>query len=104
MKIRKGDKVKVISGKDKGKIGKVVRVYKDNGKILVEGVNIVKKHIKPDKAGEKGGFANVEKPIDVSNVMFFDEKANRPTRLGYSVVEGRKYRISKATGDVVDKK
>ena len=71
---------------------------------MVEGVNIVKKHIKPDKAGEKGGFANVEKPIHVSNVMFFDEKTNKPVRIGYSLVDGRKYRVSKATGDVVDKK
>jgi len=104
MKIRAGDKVKVISGKDKGKVGKVVKVYKDDDRVLVEGVNIVKKHIKPGVANEKGGIVQIERPVHISNVMYFDEKANKPTRLGMQLVEGAKYRISRSSGDVVDKK
>lgn len=103
MKIRTDDKVQIIAGKDKGKTGKVIRVYKDKNKVLVEGVNIVKKHLKPGVANEKGGIVSIERPIDVSNVMYFDDNANRPTRLGYKIVKGKKYRVSKATGDVVDK-
>ena len=103
MKMRKGDKVKVITGKDKGKVGKVIRVFKDEGKVLVEGVNVVKKHIKPGAGSEKGGIASIEKPISASNVMFVDEKSGKPVRIGYQIVEGKKYRISKKSGDVIDK-
>ncbi len=103
MKIKNGDKVKIIAGKDKGKVGKVVKVYAEEAKVVVEGVNIVKKHIKARKTGEKGGIVSVERPVHVSNVLFFDDKIGKTTRIGYRLVEGKKYRISKATGDVIDK-
>jgi large subunit ribosomal protein L24 len=101
MKIRTGDKVKIIAGKDKGKVSKVLRVFKEKDKVLVEGVNMVKKHIKPGKGVEKGGIANIEKPIHVSNVMCFDEKANQAVRIGYKIIDGKKYRISRKSGDVI---
>jgi large subunit ribosomal protein L24 len=104
MKIRKGDKVKIISGKDKGKIAPVLKVLKDSNKIVVEGVNIAKKHVKPGTVSKEGGIIKIEKPIDVSNVMYFDEKLNKTVRLGFKVVNGKKYRVSKKTGEIVDKK
>jgi large subunit ribosomal protein L24 len=104
MKIRKGDKVKIISGKDKGKVAPVLKVLKGVNKIVVEGVGIVKKHVKPGTISKEGGIVSIEKPIDVSNVMYFDEKINKPVRLGYKLIKGKKYRFSKKTGEVVDKK
>lgn len=102
MKIHTNDKVKIIAGKDKGKIGKVLRTYKETGKVLVEGVNMVKKHIKPGVADNEGGIVHIEKPISVSNVMYYDEKSDKVTKIGYKIVEGKKYRISKKTGDVIE--
>ncbi len=104
MKIRKGDKVKVISGKDRGKIATVLKALKDRKQIVVEGVNLVKKHVKPGAVSKEGGIITVEKPIDVSNVMYFEEKIGKTTRIGYKLVEGRKYRVSKKTGEIIDKK
>lgn len=103
MKIKKGDKVKVMTGKDKGKIGPVLRVLPDQNKIVVEGVNVVKKHIKPGTVSEEGGIVSIEKPINVSNVMYFDEKLNAPTRLGTKIIDGKKYRVSKKSGEVLEK-
>lgn len=102
MKLKTNDKVKVIAGKDKGKIGKVLKLYKEENKVLVEGVNMVKKHIKPGVANNEGGIVHIEKPIQVSNVMFYDEKNDTATRLGYKIVDGKKYRISKKSGDVIE--
>jgi large subunit ribosomal protein L24 len=104
MKIKKGDKVKILSGKDKGKVAVVLKVLKNVNKIVVEGVNIAKKHVKPGAVSKEGGIIKIEKPIDASNVMYFDEKTNKPVRLGYKLVNGKKYRISKKTGEIVDKK
>lgn len=103
MKIKLKDKVKVISGKDKGKVGEVLRVIPSLGKIVVQGVNIVKRHVKPGVVNKEGGIVTFEKPLDVSNVMFFDEKENKTSRIGYSVVEGKKYRIVKKTNEVLNK-
>jgi len=102
MKIHTGDKVKIISGKDRGKIGKVLKVLKKKNKIIVEGVNMVQKHVKPGTVSEEGGIVSIEKPIDVSNTMYFDEKINKPVRVGYKIVDGKKYRVSKKTGEVID--
>ncbi len=101
-KIKKGDTVKVITGKDKGKEGKVIAVV--DGKLLVEGVNTVTKHSKPSQANPKGGIVHEEAPIDASNVMLvFKGKA---TRVGFKTVEGKKgtqkVRIAKSTGDQID--
>jgi large subunit ribosomal protein L24 len=104
MKIKKGDKVKIILGKDKGKVASVLKVLKESNKIVVEGVGIVKKHVKPGAISKEGGIISIEKPIDVSNVMYFDEKINKPVRIGYKLINGKKYRVSKKSGEIIDKK
>lgn len=103
MKIKLKDKVKVISGKDKGKVGEVLKVLPVERKIVVQGVNIVKRHVKPGVINKEGGIVSFEKPLDVSNVMFFDEKENKTSRIGYSVADGKKYRVIKKTGEVLKK-
>lgn len=100
MKIHKGDKVKVIAGKDKGAEGIVEKVYLKTGKVLIEGVNQVTKHIKP-KGNEQGGIAQQNKPIDVSNVMLIDPKSGKATRVGYKVIDGKKYRFAKDSGEII---
>ncbi len=102
MKLRKDDNVIVIAGKDKGKKGKILAVFNQDNKVLVEGVNKVKRHIKPGKVSKEGGIISIEKPIDVSNVMYFDDKQGSPARIGYQVIDGKKYRINKKTGDVIE--
>ena len=104
MRIKKDDKVKVISGKDRGKVSKVLKVLKPRGKIVVEGVNIVKKHVKPGAVTKEGGIISIEKPIDVSNVMYYDEDSKEAVKIGYKVIDGKKYRVSKKTGEILDKK
>ena len=97
-KIRKDDMVKVIAGKDKDKTGKVLSVKE--GKVIVEGVNVVKKHTKPNQMNQNGGIVEKEAAIDVSNVMLLvDGKA---TRVGFEVKDGKKVRVAKATGKVID--
>ncbi|MBQ7265865.1 MAG: 50S ribosomal protein L24 [Firmicutes bacterium] len=100
MKIKKGDKVAVIAGKDKGKQGKVVSVDKKNNKVLVEGVNAVKKHVKPSAVNNASGIITINAPIDASNVMLVVD--GKPTRVGYKVVDGVKQRVAKSTGEVID--
>ncbi|MDE6530596.1 MAG: 50S ribosomal protein L24 [Lachnospiraceae bacterium] len=102
-KIKKGDTVRVITGSvknGKGKDGKVISVDAKNGKVLVEGVNMVKKHSKPSMANQTGGIIEKEAPIDISNVMYVHK--GTPTRIGFKVVDGKKVRIAKSTGDVID--
>lgn len=101
MKIKKGDKVLIISGKDRGRQGKVLRVFPKEKKILVEGVNIVKKHQRPRRAGEKGQVIQLPKPIDVSNIKLICPKCRKATRLGYKIVEKEKYRICKKCGQEI---
>ena len=104
MKIRKDDKVKIISGKDRGKISKVLKVLKNENKVVVEGVNVVKKHVKPGVISKEGGIVSIEKPIDVSNVMYYDDSSKKVVKVGYKLVDGKKYRVSKETGEILDKK
>lgn len=100
MKIKKGDMVKVIAGKDKDKEGKVVKVDHENGRVVVEGINMQTKHTKPSAQNQQGGIVNVEGAIDASNVMLLvDGKA---TRVGFSVENGKKVRVAKSTGKVID--
>lgn len=102
-KIKKGDTVRVITGSvknGKGKDGKVISVDTKNGKVLVEGINMVKKHSKPSMANQTGGIIEKEAPIDISNVMYVHK--GTPTRIGFKVVDGKKVRIAKSTGDVID--
>lgn len=101
MKIKQGDKVVVIAGKDKGKEGKVLKTLRTSSKVIVEGVNIVKKHIKPN-GGEEGRIAEIEAPLHVSNVMLYDEKAKKGTRVGYEVKDGKKTRVSKKSSKKID--
>jgi large subunit ribosomal protein L24 len=99
--VKTGDTVYVISGKDKGKTGKVLRVFTKKGKVLVEGINVVTKHLKPNQMNPQGGVVTKEAPLFSSKVMLFDEKAGKPTRVGYKFVDGRKVRYSKVSGEVL---
>ncbi|WEG15053.1 50S ribosomal protein L24 [Pullulanibacillus sp. KACC 23026] len=103
MHVKKGDKVQVISGKDKGKQGVILEAYPGRERVLVEGINIVKKHAKPSQLNPQGGIIDMEAPIHVSNVMPLDPKTNEPTRVGYKEVDGKKVRIAKKTGNPLDK-
>ncbi|MEA3293275.1 MAG: 50S ribosomal protein L24 [Patescibacteria group bacterium] len=95
MKIKKGDHVSIISGKDKGKSGKTIEVFLKTKRVLVEGVNIRKKHVKPKKEGEKGQIVQTPCSIHISNVKLICPKCNKATRVGHKVVEKRKFRICK---------
>lgn len=103
MHVKKGDTVKVISGKDKGKQGVILEAYPTKGRVLVEGINMVKKHAKPSQANPQGGIINMEAPLASSNVMPIDPKTGEPTRVGYKVENGKKVRIAKKSGEVLDK-
>ena len=103
MFVKKGDKVKVITGKDKNKEGVVLAALPKKDKVIVEGVNIVKKHQKPSQATPQGGIVEVEAPIHVSNVMVIDPSNGQPTKVAYKEVDGKKVRVSKKTGEVLDK-
>lgn len=102
-RIRQGDEVIVIAGKDKGRRGSVTRVF-DDGRVVVENVNIVKKHQRANpNAGVPGGIIEKEAPIDISNVMLFNEAAGRGDRVGFKRLEdGRKVRYFKSNGEVLD--
>lgn len=100
MKIKTGDTVVVISGKDRGKKGKVIAVK--DGRVLVDGVNKVSRHTKPSQKNPQGGIIEQEAPIHHSNVMFYDAKAGKGVRVGYKVLEdGTKVRVSKKTGEEI---
>lgn len=101
MKIRKGDKVQVISGAYKGTIADVTRVLPKENKVVIEGVNIIKKHMKPTQQDPDGKIIEREAPIHVSNVMLYDTKAKKASRVGYQVVDGKKVRVYKKTGNIV---
>ena len=102
MHVKKGDKVKVLTGKDKGKEGKILAVYPKKERVLVEGVNIVKKHQKPSQDNPQGGILEQEAPIHVSNVLPIDPKTGEPTRVGYEERDGKKVRIAKKSGEALD--
>jgi len=95
MKIKTGDTVLIISGKDKGKKGKVIKSLPREGRIIVEGINIRKKHVRPRREGEKGQIVEVPAPFDVSNVKLICPKCKNATRIGYKIVEKNKYRVCK---------
>ena len=100
LKIKTGDMVKVIAGKDKDKEGKVIAVNKKNNTLLVEGINMVTKHTKPSMANQQGGIVQQEAPIDVSNVMLLFK--GQATRVGFKMDGDKKVRFAKKTGDVID--
>ncbi len=99
-KIKKGDMVKVIAGRDKDKEGKVISVNRKNHTLLVEGINMVTKHAKPSMQNQQGGIVHQEGPIDVSNVMYLHK--GKPTRIGFKMDGDKKVRFAKSTGDVID--
>ena len=102
-KIRKGDDVVVLSGRDKGKRGTVLQII-ENNRVLVDNVNVIKKHVKPNpNRGETGGIIEKEAPIQISNVALFNPNTNKADRVGYKLLEdGRKVRVFKSDGEVAD--
>ncbi len=100
MKIKAGDTVRVIAGKDKDKEGKVIAVNKKDGKVLVEGVNMLTKHTKPSAANQNGGIVHQEGYIDASNVMYVHK--GKVTRVGFRMDGDKKVRVAKTTGEVID--
>lgn len=103
MKIKKGDNVVVISGRDKGKSGEVLRVFPAEARLVVQGVHVARRHTKP-RMGDPGGIVNKELTIHVSNLAHIDPQSGKPTRVGYKILEnGRKVRIARRSGEVIDK-
>ena len=102
MRIKKGDTVVVITGKDKNKKGKVLQVFPKTNKVLVEGVNVITKHQKPNAKVQQGGIIHQEAAIHVSNIMPFDAKAGKGVRVGFKTLEdGKKVRVSRKTGEEI---
>lgn len=101
-RIKKDDQIIVLAGKDKGKTGKVLEIYKSNQRVLVESINIVKKAQRPTQENQKGGFIEIERPIHLSNVALVDKKTNKATRTGIKILkDGSKVRVSKKSGEVI---
>ena len=101
-KIRKGDTVVVLSGKDKGKTGEVVRSMPKDGKVVVAGVNILTRHRKPSQADPQGGLQRTEAPLHVSKVALEDPKTGRPTRVRFEIRDGKKVRVAARSGELID--
>lgn len=104
MHVKKGDTVQVISGRDKGKVGEVIRAFPKLSKVVVQGVNVRTKHVKPQQEGESGQINTFEAPIHSSNVMLYSTKEKVVSRVSYTFTEdGRKVRMLKKTGEIIDK-
>ncbi|HKX06934.1 MAG TPA: 50S ribosomal protein L24 [Stellaceae bacterium] len=102
LKIKKGDKVVVITGRDKGKTGEVKQVLPAESRVVVDGVNMVKRHTAPS-AGNAGGIVEKEASIHISNIAYVDPKTDKPTRIGYKTLEdGKKVRYAKRSGEIID--
>lgn len=101
LKIKKGDTVKIIAGKDKDKEGKVVSVDIKKSKVVVEGINVIRKHTKPSASNQDGGIIEKDAPLDISNVMYVHK--GKPTRIGFKMNKDKKVRFAKSTGDIIDK-
>jgi large subunit ribosomal protein L24 len=98
MKLKKGDTVLIISGKDRGRKGKVLKAFPKGQRVLVESINLKKKHVRPKREEEKGQIVQIPAPIHVSNVKLICSKCGKATRIGYKIAENRKYRICKKCG------
>lgn len=98
MNLVKGDNVIVIAGRDKGKTGTIQKVIPESNRVVVENVNLRKKHKKPTQQNPDGGIVEIYAPIDASNVMLLDPKTKKPTRVGHKIVKGKKVRVTKASG------
>ena len=101
LKIKKGDKVVVLTGRDKGKTGEVKLVHVADSKVVVQGINMLTKHRKASAAGP-GGLEKIESPIHISNVSLIDPKSNKPTRIGYKTVGDRKVRVARRSGEQIE--
>ena len=103
LKIKKGDNVVVISGRDKGRSGEVLRVFPAEGRLIVQGVHVARRHTK-QRLGEPGGIVDKELTIHVSNVAHIDPQSGKPTRIGYRILDGgRKVRVARRSGEMIDK-
>lgn len=104
-RIRQNDIVRVIRGKDRGKVGKVIRVLPDKKKVIVEKVNMVKRHVRPSDANPQGGIIEKESPIFITNVMIMCDRCNKPVRVGYKITDGgEKFRYCKICEEVIEEK
>jgi large subunit ribosomal protein L24 len=107
MKIKKNDMVMIIAGNDRGKTGKILKVFPKTNKVIIEGINIRKRHTKPTQKSPQGGILEKEAPINASNVMMLDPKTNEPTRLGAQIIldektgKKKRARVSKASGEMI---
>jgi large subunit ribosomal protein L24 len=101
MRIKKGDTIKIITGKDKGKTGKVLKVLPKKNKVLIDGLNLYKKHVRPKRQGEKGEVVLVPRPMDASNVMFFCPNCGKAVKIGYRLDGKNKLRICKKCGTAI---
>lgn len=101
MKLKKGDNVIIITGKDKGKKGKIVKVFVDKNRVIVEGANMMKKHQRPRKSGEKGSMRDIEMPIHASNVMVVDPKSGKATKIGKKKVGDKMVRIARKSNQEI---
>ena len=101
LRIKKGDTVYVNAGNDKGKTGKVLSVAPSEDRVIVEGINMVSKHTKPNSKQPQGGIVKQEAPIHISNLNLIDPKSNKPTRVGYKVEDGKKIRYAKKSGEEI---
>lgn len=102
-KIKKGDHVVVIAGKDKGRKGEVLKVFPKQSRVVVKGIKMVKRHMRPSQADPEGGIKQFEAPIHISNVAHLDPKEGKPTRVGFKTLkDGQKVRVTKKSGEVID--
>lgn len=101
-RLKTGDEVVVLTGRDAGQKGKIEKLDLKNGSVTISGVNVMKKHIRPSMADQEGGIVDKACPVDVSNVMFWDEKAKGPSRIGYKTEAGKKVRFAKKSGSVLN--
>lgn len=101
LKIKKGDMVQVMSGESKGKQGRVLEVILEKSRVLVEGVNVVSKHSKPNAKNTRGGIVKKEAPVHISNIMLIDPKNGKPTRVGRKIEDGKIVRYAKKSGEVI---
>ena len=102
MHVRKGDKVLVITGNDKGKTGKVLKVFRDKNKVVVEGIRLIKRHTRPSQKNQQGGIVEKEAPIDASNVMLVCPKCDKATRVGHKTEDGKKIPLCVKCGKAID--
>jgi large subunit ribosomal protein L24 len=101
MKLRKGDKIVVLSGKDKGKTGTITKVLVKTNQVVIDGVNVMKRHQKPSQRNQDGGIVEFSAPIQASNVAYLEDKSDTPSKIGYKTENGQKVRVAKKSGQTI---